>query len=297
VTGRAVNETRRRRYLDAMGVRVWRLRDGFNAPPGEEPAEREVAREAYQALDVSLAEVSARMGDASAVLGDGADAGFEHESPDVRVASVSDLQTTEATETKDKAAEAGCDGVAVMGWDALHEAVAGCRACALCETRTQTVFGVGDTDADLMIVGEAPGADEDRQGEPFVGKAGQLLNLMLASIGLNRSQVYIANILKCRPPGNRNPRQEEAVTCRVFLMRQIALVQPRVILSVGGVSAHNLLDTNEAVGRLRGRWFDFGTSSMPLTVTYHPSYLLRSPEQKAKAWEDLQRVARRLRGD
>jgi DNA polymerase len=157
------------------------------------------------------------------------------------------------------------------------------------------VFGVGDREADLMIVGEAPGADEDRQGEPFVGRAGQLLNLMLAAIGLQRGEVYIANILKCRPPGNRDPRPEEAAACRAFLMRQIALIQPRVMLSVGRISAHNLLATDAPVGRLRGRWFEFGPQRLPLTVTYHPSYLLRSPEQKAKAWQDLLQVARRLR--
>jgi DNA polymerase len=183
-----------------------------------------------------------------------------------------------------------------MDWPALGEAVRSCRACVLCETRAQTVFGVGDKTADLMIIGEAPGAEEDRKGEPFVGRAGQLLDLMLAAIGIGREQVYIANILKCRPPGNRDPRPEESAACRGFLMRQIQLVAPRVVLSVGRVSAQNLLETDEAVGRLRGRWFELAPDSVPLTVTYHPSYLLRSPEQKAKAWQDLQQVARRLRG-
>jgi DNA polymerase len=146
-----------------------------------------------------------------------------------------------------------------------------------------------------MIIGEAPGAEEDRKGEPFVGRAGQLLELMLAAIGVERRQVYIANILKCRPPGNRDPHPGESTACRGFLMRQIQLVAPRVILSVGRVSAQSLLETEEAVGRLRGRWFELGPAAVPLMVTYHPSYLLRSPEQKAKAWQDLQQVARRLR--
>jgi DNA polymerase len=189
------------------------------------------------------------------------------------------------------------EGIAAMDWDRLHAAVRACRACTLCETRTQTVFGVGNRDADLMIVGEAPGADEDRQGEPFVGRAGQLLDRMLASVRLDRKRVYIANILKCRPPGNRDPKPEEAAACRAFLMRQIALVRPRVLLSVGKISAQNLLETDEAVGRLRGRWFELGVERVPLRVTYHPSYLLRSPDQKAKSWQDLTEVMRRLRAE
>jgi len=147
-----------------------------------------------------------------------------------------------------------------------------------------------------MIVGEAPGADEDRQGEPFVGRAGQLLDRMLAAIGLGRAQVFIANVLKCRPPGNREPRPEEAERCAPFLARQIALVGPEVLLAVGRVSAQQLLATDTPVGQLRGRWFELGPDRAPLRVTYHPSYLLRSPEQKAKAWEDLLAVAQRLRG-
>jgi len=184
--------------------------------------------------------------------------------------------------------------VASLEWDALGAAVAACRACGLCETRTQTVFGVGDRRAALLVIGEAPGADEDREGEPFVGRAGQLLNRMLAAIGLPRQQVYIANILKCRPPGNRDPRPEEVLRCQPYLMRQIALIGPRIILAVGRISAQTLLGTDLPLGRLRGRWLDFGADAIPLRVTYHPAYLLRSPDQKAKAWEDLTAVARRL---
>jgi DNA polymerase len=186
--------------------------------------------------------------------------------------------------------------VDALDWEDLREAVATCRACGLCATRTQTVFGVGNRRATLMLIGEAPGAEEDRQGEPFVGRAGQLLDRMLAAIGLGRDEVYIANILKCRPPGNRDPKPEEAAACRAFLLRQIALVHPRLLLSLGRVSAQNLLGTDEPVGRLRGHWFSFGPQGLPLMVTYHPSYLLRSPEQKAKSWQDLTQVARRLRG-
>jgi len=182
-----------------------------------------------------------------------------------------------------------------MDWERLSRAVTGCRACELCETRTQTVFGVGNLNADLMVIGEAPGAEEDRQGEPFVGRAGQLLNLMLQAIGLRRDQVYIANILKCRPPGNRDPRPGEALQCEPYLLRQIALVRPRALLSVGRISAQNLLKTDTPIGRLRGRWRDFGPDAVPLMVTYHPAYLLRSPGQKSKAWQDLLQIARRLR--
>lgn len=182
-----------------------------------------------------------------------------------------------------------------LDWETLAAEVAGCRACGLCQTRTQTVFGVGNRQADLMLIGEAPGVDEDRAGEPFVGRAGQLLNLMLAAIGLSRGQVYIANILKCHPPGNRDPSPEEALRCEPFLRRQIALVRPKLLLAVGRVAAQTLLGTSTAVGRLRGQWFEFGAGKTPLTVTYHPAYLLRSPDQKAVVWQDLQQVARRLR--
>lgn len=181
-----------------------------------------------------------------------------------------------------------------MDWNTLDATVRGCRACRLWETRTKTVFGTGDRRADLMIIGEAPGADEDSQGEPFVGRAGQLLTLMLAAIGFSREQVYIANVLKCRPPGNRDPKPDEALACQSYLHRQVALIEPRVILSVGRISAQHLLKTETPVGRLRGRWFDYGLARIPLRVTYHPAYLLRSPEQKAKAWEDLTEVKRRL---
>lgn len=184
---------------------------------------------------------------------------------------------------------------AKMDWDALATAVSGCRACGLCETRTNTVFGVGSRTADLLIIGEAPGADEDRAGEPFVGRAGQLLNRMLAAIGLAREQVYIANVLKCRPPGNRDPRPEEAGQCEAHLLRQIELLGPRAILCVGRVAAQHVLQTDAPLGSLRGRWLVFRAGAIPVRVTYHPAYLLRSPGQKAKAWEDLVEVAARLR--
>jgi len=172
-------------------------------------------------------------------------------------------------------------------WERLAAEVRACTLCTLHKTRTQTVFGVGRRDAELLVIGEAPGADEDAQGEPFVGRAGQLLNAMLRAIGLPRGDVYIANILKCRPPGNRDPQPDEASRCTPYLSRQIALVNPRAILAVGRIAAQWLLQTDAPIGRLRGRVFRYGESGTPLLVTYHPAYLLRSPLQKATAWADL----------
>ena len=173
-------------------------------------------------------------------------------------------------------------------WDELKAEVAACRKCTLHASRTQAVFGVGDLRAQWLVVGEAPGAEEDRQGEPFVGRAGQLLNAMLRAIGLARGEnVYIANILKSRPPGNRDPRPEEVASCLPYLRRQILLLEPRVILAVGRIAAQNLLGTDAPLGRLRGRVHHFGELNTPLIVTYHPAYLLRTPAEKRKAWEDL----------
>jgi len=174
-----------------------------------------------------------------------------------------------------------------LDWEALRARVAACRQCGLAATRTQTVFGVGNPEAEWLIVGEAPGAEEDRQGEPFVGRAGQLLNAMLRAIGLERSQVYIANVLKCRPPGNRDPSAFEAGQCLPYLERQIALIRPRIMLAVGRIAAQNLLATDLPLARLRRQVHAFGHSRVPLIVTYHPAYLLRTPGEKRKAWEDL----------
>jgi DNA polymerase len=149
------------------------------------------------------------------------------------------------------------------------------------------VFGVGNTQAEWLIIGEAPGAEEDRQGEPFVGRAGQLLNAMLLAIGLARDTVFIANVLKCRPPGNRDPRPEETANCLPYLSQQIALLKPRILLAVGRIAAQNLLATDAPLSRLRGKLHHFGEANTPLVVTYHPAYLLRTPADKRKAWEDL----------
>jgi uracil-DNA glycosylase family 4 len=181
--------------------------------------------------------------------------------------------------------------VAQMDWPTLRAAVAACTACKLCQGRTNTVFGVGNESAHWMIVGEAPGEQEDLQGEPFVGKAGQLLDNMLRAIGLTRAsapaerQVFIANTLKCRPPRNRNPEPDELAQCEPFLQRQVALVQPKIILAMGRFAVQSLLRSDEPVGRLRGRVHRY--QGVPLIVTYHPAYLLRNLEDKAKAWDDL----------
>jgi uracil-DNA glycosylase len=178
-------------------------------------------------------------------------------------------------------------------WSVVEAEVAGCTRCGLHACRTRTVFGVGDRNAGWLVVGEAPGAEEDRQGEPFVGRAGGLLNSMLRGIGLAREQVFIANILKCRPPNNRDPAPGEVAQCLPYLERQIALLQPKVMLAVGRIAAQNLLATDTPIGKLRGSVHSFGMQKIPLVVTYHPAYLLRSPTEKRKAWEDL-KFARRV---
>lgn len=175
-----------------------------------------------------------------------------------------------------------------LGWEELEQQVRHCTLCELHRTRTRAVFGVGNVRAQWMIIGEAPGADEDRQGEPFVGRAGQLLSSMLKAIGLAREQVYIANILKSRPPGNRDPRPEEVGACIGYLYRQIELVDPRLLLCVGRIAAQTLLNTDTPIGKLRGKLHEITAGRRrPMIVTYHPAYLLRSPAEKRKAWSDL----------
>jgi DNA polymerase len=173
-----------------------------------------------------------------------------------------------------------------LGWTELERAVKSCTLCPLHQTRTQGVFGVGNRNAQWMVIGEAPGADEDRQGEPFVGRAGQLLNSMLKAIGLKREQVFIANILKSRPPNNRDPRPEEVRACLPYLFRQIELVNPQLILCVGRIAAQTLLETDTSIGKLRGQLHRIA-GNRPMIVTYHPAYLLRSPGEKRKSWADL----------
>ncbi|MGE5053683.1 MAG: uracil-DNA glycosylase [Acidobacteriota bacterium] len=187
----------------------------------------------------------------------------------------------------------------------IREDLGDCTRCKLHQQgRKQIVFGVGNPHADLMFVGEGPGADEDAQGEPFVGRAGQLLNNMIKAMGLRREEVYIANVVKCRPPGNRTPERDECETCSPFLMRQIAAIKPKVVVALGAVSAKNLLAINAPMSELRGRFYDFMPAGAPasdpewqgakLAVTYHPAFLLRDPRQKGEAWKDLQMVMKYL---
>ena len=179
------------------------------------------------------------------------------------------------------------DGHTAETFAALKQTVASCTLCDLHRTRTQTVFGIGHPAADWLIIGEAPGADEDRKGEPFVGRAGQLLTNMLRAIGLAREEVFIANILKCRPPNNRDPQQQEIASCRPYLRQQIDFIQPKIILAVGRIAAQALLNTDTPIGRMRGKKYTYEDTEIPVVATYHPAYLLRSPQQKRKAWEDL----------
>lgn len=187
------------------------------------------------------------------------------------------------------------EAILQMDWRELKTAVSGCTACRLHETRTQSVFGVGDEQADWLLVGEGPGAEEDKQGEPFVGQAGKLLDNMLAAISLKRGRnVYIANTVKCRPPGNRNPEADEVAACEPYLTRQIALTRPRLIVALGKVAAQRLLETDDSIASLRGNLHQ--CQGIPLIVTYHPAYLLRSLPDKAKAWEDLCFAVRTMQG-
>ena len=180
-----------------------------------------------------------------------------------------------------------------MDWDKLQSQVSTCTGCELHSSRTNTVFGVGDKQADWLIVGEAPGADEDRQGEPFVGRAGKLLTSMIEAVGYKREQVYIANILKCRPPSNRDPKTEEVVSCQPYLRRQIELLQPKIILAVGRIAAQSLLGLDKPMKTLRGQQYEYADTGLPVVVTYHPAYLLRSPIEKRKVWQDL-KMAKRI---
>ena len=198
-----------------------------------------------------------------------------------------------------KAEYGAADPVAAL--KLIREDLGDCTRCKLHRGRTNLVFGVGNPRAELMFVGEGPGADEDAQGEPFVGRAGQLLNNMIKAMGLRREEVYIANVVKCRPPGNRTPEPDECETCSPFLMRQIATIKPKVVVALGATAAKNLLAMNSSLGDLRGRFYDFkptgsdaSWSGARLAVTYHPAYLLRDPRQKGEAWKDLQMVMKYL---
>lgn len=179
------------------------------------------------------------------------------------------------------------DKIKSLDWGPLQKLISECGACELHEGRTQTVFGTGKKDASWLIIGEAPGQQEDIQGEPFVGRAGQLLDNMLLAVGQPRETVYIANVVKCRPPGNRDPKDEETSACQSYLKRQVELIKPDLILVVGRIAAQSLLATTTPVGKLRGQVYQFPGTQIPMIITYHPAYLLRRPSEKAKSWQDL----------
>jgi DNA polymerase len=254
----------RNAYLDALGIDRWVPR---NAPPEAAPltdAADSGARQGVPGFDRAATEQSRKANASPAIA--------------AKLESLRPAPHEPSTWTPLPPA---------ADWGVLRERVAGCMACDLCKTRTQTVFGVGNTRAEWLVIGEAPGGEEDRQGEPFVGRAGQLLNAMLMAIGLPRETVFIANILKCRPPGNRDPKPEEVSKCLPYLSNQIALLKPKIMLAVGRIAAQNLLATDAPLARLRGKLHHFGEANTPLVITYHPAYLLRTPADKRKAWEDL----------
>jgi uracil-DNA glycosylase family 4 len=206
--------------------------------------------------------------------------------PDDDFAWFDDLPAEPPSHTEAQVARPAQPAVDTLDWSALEEHVSACERCRLCEKRTNTVFGVGDREADWMLIGEAPGENEDRQGEPFVGQAGKLLDNMLRSLGLARGMnVYIANVIKCRPPGNRNPEPDEVARCEPYLQRQVALVKPKLIVALGRFAAQSLLKTDASISSLRGRVHEY--EGVPVVVTYHPAYLLRSLGDKAKSWQDL----------
>jgi DNA polymerase len=257
-------EDLRLQYLAAMGIQAWVPRgDDGSAAAQREPDTAGTSPVARTADDPTI-----------------------HAGPGVSQHPSAPLQTLDAKPSR-------ADEIGVLDWDELEFRVAKCKACGLHATRTQTVFGVGDRSASWLIIGEAPGEQEDLRGEPFVGRAGQLLNEMLRAIGLARETVYIANILKCRPPRNRDPDRTEAESCEPFLHRQIALLKPVIVVAAGRIAAQNLLKTTTPIGKLRGSVHRY--QGIPLVVTYHPAYLLRSPGEKRRAWDDLQLAVRTFR--
>jgi DNA polymerase len=288
----AAAEHKRLAYLDAMGIQVWKAR---RAPPQaggsmeehppavedsvvETPPEAEALDEATEAAALGPA-APAQAPELQVVESEGWPGDDDipwplEEDGWVPVSDAPEPDHPEGNPTPEP-----------LDWESLERRVAACTACALHQSRTQTVFGGGNREAQWMIIGEAPGEQEDLRGEPFVGPAGMLLNEMLRAIGLSREQVYIANILKCRPPRNRDPQADEAAACEGYLKQQLALIQPRIILAVGRIAAQNLLKTNLAIGKLRGQVHRY--EQIPLVVTYHPAYLLRTPTEKRRAWDDL----------
>ena len=264
---------------------VWRLRKPHETPANPLPLEPSLTDRSASAPRAP-AHRSTTLANAASDVGVHLDAGASLELPSPGVADVDD--------GKSRAAERAAH-IAALSWTDFAADVAACTACALCRTRKLSVPGVGDTQAEWMFVGEAPGSEEDARGEPFVGQAGRLLDNMLAALGLQRNKrVYIANVLKCRPPNNRAPEPAEAESCRPYLDRQIALIQPKIIVALGRSAATALLRSDQTVASLRGRVHRY--QAVPLIVSYHPAYLLRNLPDKAKAWEDLCLARATLRG-
>jgi len=254
-----MDEKTRLLYLEAMGITQWQLK-----------------------TPVSLPQITTAPSTASTV----GPVNGETQPDGFNAAATEPVQQSSLEMTGQTAPSQSAASIENVDWEPLQSQVASCARCALSESRTQTVFGSGNQNADWLLIGEAPGQQEDLQGAPFVGPAGQLLTEMLRAIGLGREAVYIANLLKCRPPGNRDPKPEEVENCRPYLERQIALIRPKIILAVGRISAQTLLGTDAPVSKLRGKIHTL--NHLPLVVVSHPSYLLRSPLEKKKAWLDLQ---------
>lgn len=286
---------RQRGMLEAMGYQVWSPPPLQAVAPAEAPtpARARPAAEPRPAAERPQAAAPAQVAEVAPRAPQGRPVQAARALPPMPSPAQANPPAAPAAESTETASRRGLsrEAIAQLDWDGLQQQVAGCQACGLCESRKNTVFGVGHRQAEWMIVGEAPGAQEDQQGEPFVGAAGKLLDSMLRAVGLTRAdaepgrQVYIANTLKCRPPGNRNPDPSELAQCEPYLQRQIELIQPRIILAMGRFAVQQLLRSNEAIGRLRGRVHQY--QGVPLIVTYHPAYLLRNLPDKARSWEDL----------
>jgi uracil-DNA glycosylase len=303
-----MREETRKQYLKLMGIELYQPQHKIQhkIQSGDSGAELEVSEEKPVSASFSEKASASSMLEADAPTSSvqnendnqsaGAGAGAGADDDLLSYMAMDQALPDAEDEAPDEIEQAeSADDLATLDWDQLQQRIAACEKCSLCQSRTQTVFGVGNPQADLMVIGEAPGAEEDKQGEPFVGAAGKLLDNMLKAIGLNRQKVFIANILKCRPPSNRNPSNEEAMACEAYLLRQIDLIQPKMVLSVGGVSAKNLLKTEEAVGRLRQQKQQMVKRKLPVLVTYHPAYLLRKPSEKAKSWEDLKKLKQMMK--
>jgi len=276
---RPMDSARRRQYLKALGIETY-VRRGLADEAVEEQAAVEVLEPPARPVRGARAEMP--RAPAPTIAGPAA---AEFTRPKAAVPPPPPQPVSSTVIASTAAVDVPRD------WSGLREMVRDCPRCKLCATRTQTVFGVGVENAPLLVVGEGPGADEDAQGEPFVGRAGQLLDQMLLAIGRSRTQnTYIANVVKCRPPGNRDPEPDEVQACRPYLDRQIELIKPKLIVGLGRTAAQRLLQTDEPLSRLRGPLHEYGPTKTPVFITYHPAYLLRSPREKAKSWQDLKRI-------